>query len=76
MAFFESGQNDLEQERSKFLEGGFHESEDVAVYTWGEESYDGLGDALHEGGDELNDETFGQTDIGKGYRIPRGLFLA
>ncbi|KAJ7623338.1 topoisomerase II-associated protein PAT1 [Roridomyces roridus] len=39
--------------------GGAHENEDVAVYTWGEESYDGLGDALLEGGDDLNDETFG-----------------
>lgn len=35
--------------------------EDLAVYTWGEESYDGLGDALHEGGDDLNDETFGSS---------------
>jgi hypothetical protein len=36
-----------------------HEKEDVPVFTWGEDSYDGLGDALQEGGDELNDETFG-----------------
>lgn len=43
------------------LERGLQESEDLAVYTWGEESYDGLGDALLEGGDELNDETFGGT---------------
>lgn len=35
--------------------------EDLAVYTWGEDSYDGLSDALLEGGDELNDETFGGT---------------
>ena len=38
--------------------------EDVAVYTWGEESYDGLGDALQEGGDDLNDETFGGGPVG------------
>ncbi len=68
MAFFGFEQSsDLENERRKFLEGGLsgaHE-EDVAVYTWGEESYDGLGDALLEGGDELNDETFGATgDLG------------
>ncbi|KAF9005908.1 topoisomerase II-associated protein PAT1 [Cyathus striatus] len=44
-----------------------HESEDLAVYTWGEESYDGLGDALQEGGDELNDETFGIGDVGKDF---------
>lgn len=61
MSFFGFEQNDLEREKLKFLEGGTHESEDVAVYTWGEESYDGLGDALQEGGDELNDETFGGT---------------
>lgn len=48
---------DLEREKQKFLAGGLNE--DVAVYTWGEESYDGLGDSLQEGGDELNDETFG-----------------
>ena len=35
--------------------------EDLAVYTWGEDSYDGLGDALQEGGDDLNDETFGSV---------------
>ena len=35
--------------------------EDLAVYTWGEDSYDGLGDALQEGGDDLNDETFGSS---------------
>ncbi len=46
-------------EGQKYLEGGLHEQEDVAVYTWGEESYDGLGDALLEGGDDFNDETFG-----------------
>jgi DNA topoisomerase 2-associated protein PAT1 len=37
--------------------------EDLAVYTWGEEGYDGLGNALLEGGDDLNDETFGD-DMG------------
>lgn len=48
MSFFDFPQTDLDKR-----------PEDVAVYTWGEESYDGLGDALQEGGDELNDETFG-----------------
>ena len=42
---------------------GLQEREDLTVYTYGEESYDGLGDTLQEGGDELNDETFGS--IGK-----------
>jgi DNA topoisomerase 2-associated protein PAT1 len=62
MSFFGLEQNDLERDKQKFLDGGLQESEDVAVYTWGEDSYDGLGDALQEGGDELNDETFGGTD--------------
>lgn len=39
------------------------EKEEVPVFTWGEDSYDGLGDALQEGGDELNDETFGTVGI-------------
>lgn len=61
MSFFGFGENNLERQKRTFLEGGTHDSEDVAVYTWGEESYDGLGDALQEGGDDLNDETFGET---------------
>jgi DNA topoisomerase 2-associated protein PAT1 len=66
MAFFGLDQNDLlERERQEFLNGQSRHGgpgggqPDVAVYTWGEESYDGLGDALNEGGDDLNDETFG-----------------
>ena len=59
MSFFGFAQpNSLEDEKRKFLETGAKEG-DVPVYTWGEDSYDGLGDALQEGGDELNDETFG-----------------
>lgn len=61
MSFFGFETSNLEQDKKKFLEGGHQETEDLAVYTWGEESYDGLGDALLEGGDELNDETFGGT---------------
>ena len=64
MSFFGLEQNsDLENEKRKFLEGAARQ-EDVAVYTWGEEGYDGLGDALQEGGDELNDETFGGGPVG------------
>jgi DNA topoisomerase 2-associated protein PAT1 len=68
MSFFGFEQtNRLQQEKQRFLEGKV-EQEDLAVYTWGEDSYDVLGDALLEGGDELNDETFGGTeDIGKFY---------
>jgi hypothetical protein len=62
MSFFRFDQ--AQQEKQKFLQA--QEQEDVAVYTWGEDSYDGLGDALQEGGDELNDETFGGTsEIGE-----------
>ncbi|KXN86630.1 DNA topoisomerase 2-associated protein pat1 [Leucoagaricus sp. SymC.cos] len=55
MSFFDFPQTDLDSQ-----------PEDVTEYTWGEESYDGLGDALQEGRDELNDETFGDMGaIGK-----------
>ncbi|KAI0352379.1 hypothetical protein OH77DRAFT_1409256 [Trametes cingulata] len=71
MSFFGFEQNsDLENEKRKFLEGGSSSApqEDLAVYTWGEEGYDGLGDALQEGGDELNDETFGISGpVGKDF---------
>ena len=61
MSFFGFEQNDiLETEKNKFFQGK-KDQEELAVYTWGEESYDGLGDVLQEGGDELNDETFGGT---------------
>ncbi|KAJ7260002.1 topoisomerase II-associated protein PAT1 [Mycena haematopus] len=40
----------------------------ASVYTWGEESYDGLGDALQEGGDDFNDEIFGGSGtVGKDF---------
>ncbi|GBE86561.1 topoisomerase II-associated protein PAT1 [Sparassis latifolia] len=69
MSFFGFEQPDLESERRKFLQGGLSaQNEDLAVYTWGEDSYDGLGDALQERGDELNDETFGSTGaVGKDF---------
>ncbi|KZT65665.1 hypothetical protein DAEQUDRAFT_731228 [Daedalea quercina L-15889] len=60
---------DLESEKRKFLEGeGRGPQEDIAVYTWGEQGFDGLGDQLQEGGDELNDETFGGAgEVGKDF---------
>ncbi|KAF9557320.1 hypothetical protein CPC08DRAFT_819923 [Agrocybe pediades] len=61
MSFFGLPERDLERDREEL-------GEDLAVYTWGEESYDGLGDALQEGGDDLNDETFGSVgQIGKDF---------
>ena len=59
MSFFGFEQSDLEQEKLNLKNGSLQHPGDVAVYTWGEEGYDGLGDLLQEGGDELNDETFG-----------------
>lgn len=43
--------------------------EDVEIYTWGQEGYDGLGDKLDESGDDLNDDTFGDIagDVGKDF---------
>nr|GAT46776.1 predicted protein [Mycena chlorophos] len=68
MSFFGLPDRDLEEERERIRNGGANEHEDVAVYTWGEESYDGLGDALQEGGDDFNDETFGGTGaVGKDF---------
>jgi DNA topoisomerase 2-associated protein PAT1 len=70
MAFFGFQETDLEAEKQKFLHGGFKEEEDIAVYNWGQEDYDGLGNALQEGGDELNDETFGSTGpVGSSSRL-------
>lgn len=64
MAFF-GFENPLEDDKAKFYSGGTNE-QDVAVYTWGEESYDNLAGALQEEHDELNDETFGDTaDVGE-----------
>jgi len=63
---FDTSHNALEREKEKLRERGLGAQEDVAVYNWGESDYDGLGDALQEGGDELNDETFGGSDpVGK-----------
>ncbi|KAG6836985.1 hypothetical protein H0H93_016689 [Arthromyces matolae] len=55
--------HDLEQEKQKFKISAAAPSEDLAVYTWGEESYDGLGDLLQEGQDDFNDETFGDDGV-------------
>ncbi len=41
--------------KETFALSGAGEEEDLAVYTWGE----GLDNNLLEGGDDLNDETFG-----------------
>lgn len=66
MAFFGLEQNDVfEREKQQFRAGGGGgsgangASGAMPEFTWGEESYDGLGNALLEGGDDLNDETFG-----------------
>lgn len=67
MSFFGFEQQDIEAEKRRFLEQSSRDvqPEDVAVYTWGEDSYDGLGDALQEAGDDQNDETFGVAEVGE-----------
>ncbi|KAL5492252.1 PAT1 [Sanghuangporus weigelae] len=69
MSFFGlESSNQIEDEKRRFLAGESTADEDIAVYNWGQEDYDGLGNALQEGGDELNDETFGGTGpVGKDF---------
>lgn len=61
MSFFGFEEKYLEREKQQFQRASFEE--EVPVFTWGEESYDGLGNALQEGGDELNSETFGGIGV-------------
>lgn len=76
MSFFGIDNNDLENEKRKYLEGTFGDGSEIPVYTWGTEGYDGLGDALHEGGDDLNDETFGHAGpIGKDFDFSQSAFF-
>ncbi|KAF8511840.1 topoisomerase II-associated protein PAT1 [Hysterangium stoloniferum] len=64
---FDDNNDTLEEEKEKFMRGGLEAEEGLAVYNWGESDYDGLGEALQEGGDELNDETFGVGPVGKDF---------
>ncbi|EST04559.1 Topoisomerase II-associated protein PAT1 [Kalmanozyma brasiliensis GHG001] len=41
--------------------------EDVEIYTWGGDGYDGLGDKLDESGDDFNADTFGDFDAGNDF---------
>lgn len=61
MSFFGFETSNLEADKQNFLNGARNGSERLDEYTWGEDSYDGLGHALQERGDDLNDETFGGT---------------
>ncbi|KLO11600.1 hypothetical protein SCHPADRAFT_998761 [Schizopora paradoxa] len=68
MSFFGFENKDLEEEKRRFLAGDLPQDEDIAVYNWGSEDYEGLGNALQEGGDDFNDETFGGTGpVGKDF---------
>ncbi|KAH8116273.1 topoisomerase II-associated protein PAT1 [Phellopilus nigrolimitatus] len=68
MSFFGLENSAFDDEKRRFLAGGPKEEEDIAVYNWGAEDYDGLGNALQEGGDDLNDETFGASGpVGKDF---------
>lgn len=57
---FETSPDAIQKEKEKFTQQGL-EAGKLAVFNWGESDYDGLGNALQEGGDELNDETFGDS---------------
>lgn len=48
-------------ERELPIDSRHEQHEKIAEYTWGEESYDGLANALREAPDDLNDETFGSS---------------
>lgn len=61
MSHFGIDNSDLENEKRKYLEGTLDDDSDIPVYTWGSERYGDLADVLQEGGDDLNDETFGET---------------
>ena len=62
MSFFGFEEKTLERGRDRRL----GQDEDLAVDDWGEENYDGLGDALQEDHDYFNDETFGGAgDVGE-----------
>ncbi|GJJ11363.1 hypothetical protein Clacol_005595 [Clathrus columnatus] len=64
---FEANTDALQKEKERFLQHGLEE-EKLAVFNWGESDYDGLGEVLQEGGDELNDETFGDSGpVGKDF---------
>ncbi|THH10733.1 hypothetical protein EW145_g1128 [Phellinidium pouzarii] len=68
MSFFRLSNNPLDVGRQNDHAGGLREEEDIAVYNWGEEDYDGLGNTLQEGRDDLNDETFGGGEpVGKDF---------
>ena len=62
----------LESEEEKALNAKIQRAldasaqEDVEVYTWGRDGYDGLGDQLQETNDEVNEDTFGAfaEDVG------------
>jgi hypothetical protein len=61
-------ENDEERALSEKIERALAAGakEDVAVYTWGQEGYDGLGDQLEEANDDFNEDTFGAFSEGVG----------
>lgn len=69
MSFFglDTNNDALEKEKKRFMQGGLDSGDELAVYNWGESDYDGLGDVLQEGADELNDETFNVGSVGEPY---------
>lgn len=76
MSFFGFENNNLEQERQNFMQGGLDagSSQNVAEFTWGEDSYDNLAQGDNSAEDDLNDVTFAGGEIGMrfpSHTVPR-----
>jgi DNA topoisomerase 2-associated protein PAT1 len=63
MSFFGFDNNNLIEKERRVARIGpdLNANEDIVVYNWGADDYNDLGNALQEGGDDLNDETFGNS---------------
>ncbi|WFD22504.1 DNA topoisomerase 2-associated protein pat1 [Malassezia equina] len=68
--------NDEERELNEKIQKALNASaqEDVEVYTWGQDGYDGLGDQLDETNDDFNEDTFGtfSENVGKDFDFGTG----
>lgn len=68
--------NDEERSLNEKIQKALHASaqEDVEVYTWGQDGYDGLGDQLDEANDDFNEDTFGafSENVGKDFDFGTG----
>jgi len=69
--------NDEERALNEKIQKALNASaqEDVEVYTWGQDGYDGLGDQLDETNDDFNEDTFGafSENVGKDFDFGTGV---